>query len=290
MMTATRARTEPHGCRASRPSRPGDFGPRAWDDRAYGWAHDPYAAHRDRGAGGSSFRDRGGDDYDDHRTRDFDARAEALQEQRYRRAREYGRGGSHDDDFLPGSYGYGGEYRRDLAGLPGNHAYGYGQASYGSGFEDAALGNAARHSGVGRSGVVDHRGRGPRGYTRSDQRILEDLNERLCDDPLVDASNIDVRCEQGRIVLEGEVDDRRMKHRVEDIADAVSGAREVENRIRVAGRAPWPDAAAHQGTERRPRGEDATGASARGNKAGATGGETTAGSASPSPPQPQQPH
>ena len=37
-----------------------------------------------------------------------------------------------------------------------------------------------------------HRGRGPKGYTRSDERIREDVNDRLSDDPFVDASEIEV--------------------------------------------------------------------------------------------------
>lgn len=298
--------------RASRMSReqadPGGFGAAPWDrsgpreashtrdhDLSDPYAPDEYAFSETGGRYG-----RGGNDYDDHRARAFDARAEALQEQR-RHAGRYGHARHHDDgrggrdeDFLPGSYGYGGEYRRDLAGMPGNFAYRQGGASEGSGFEDAALRRARRHSGTGGRGwpehgrhAGDHRGRGPRGYTRSDQRILEDVSERLSDDPDVDASNIDVRCEQGRIVLEGDVQDRWMKHRAEDIADSVSGVNDVENRIRVAGRGASFDASEAQGTERRPRGEGDS-ASARGNKAGS--GEANKAVSTASNPQPQQPH
>ena len=39
----------------------------------------------------------------------------------------------------------------------------------------------------------EHRGRGPRGYTRSDERIREDVNDRLTDDGWLDASDIDVQ-------------------------------------------------------------------------------------------------
>lgn len=88
-----------------------------------------------------------------------------------------------------------------------------------------------------------YRGYGPRGYVRSDARILEDLCERLSDDPVVDARGIEVRCEAGRVILEGEVPGRWMKHRSEDIADSVSGVQDIENRLRVV-RPDGPGAAA----------------------------------------------
>ncbi len=82
-------------------------------------------------------------------------------------------------------------------------------------------------------GAQHHRGRGPRGYTRSDERIREDVNDRLTDDPYVDASDIDVIVSGGEVTLSGTVDDRRSKHRAEDIAESVSGIRHVQNNLRV---------------------------------------------------------
>ncbi len=38
----------------------------------------------------------------------------------------------------------------------------------------------------------EHRGKGPKGYARTDERIKEDVNERLTDDSMVDASEIEV--------------------------------------------------------------------------------------------------
>ena len=37
-----------------------------------------------------------------------------------------------------------------------------------------------------------HQGRGPKGYTRCDDRIREDVNDRLSDDRFVDVSEIEV--------------------------------------------------------------------------------------------------
>lgn len=80
-----------------------------------------------------------------------------------------------------------------------------------------------------------YRGRGPRNYRRSAERILEDINESLTYDPQIDASGIEVRCADGKVVLEGEVDGRWMKHRAEDIAEACAGSLDIDNRLRVRG-------------------------------------------------------
>ena len=77
-------------------------------------------------------------------------------------------------------------------------------------------------------------GRGPRGYTRSDQRVHEDICERMTEHGDLDASDIDVRCENGEVTLEGTVSDRRAKRLAEDIAGSARGVRDVQNRLRVA--------------------------------------------------------
>ena len=79
----------------------------------------------------------------------------------------------------------------------------------------------------------NHRGRGPRGYQRSDERIVEEICERLSDDPLIDASDITVRSDGGSVVLEGSVDSRVVKHRVEDIVDDCVGVAGIQNRLKV---------------------------------------------------------
>jgi osmotically-inducible protein OsmY len=84
-----------------------------------------------------------------------------------------------------------------------------------------------------RDRMISHRGKGPRNYSRSDDRIKEDINDRLSDDPFVDASDIDVTVTNGEVTLTGNVDDRSNKRRAEDLAEAVSGVKNVENRIRV---------------------------------------------------------
>lgn len=78
-----------------------------------------------------------------------------------------------------------------------------------------------------------HHGRGPKGYTRSDDRIREDVNDRLTDDWVVDATNIEVTVASGEVTLVGTVDSREAKRRAEDCAESVSGVRNVQNNLRV---------------------------------------------------------
>lgn len=78
-----------------------------------------------------------------------------------------------------------------------------------------------------------HRGRGPRDVIRSDERITDDLIQRLTRDDDIDAREILVLVENGAVTLTGEVSERRMKHLAEDLAAAVPGVREVHNRIAV---------------------------------------------------------
>jgi osmotically-inducible protein OsmY len=78
-----------------------------------------------------------------------------------------------------------------------------------------------------------HRGRGPRGYRRSDERIREDINDRLTDHPYIDATDVEVSVASGEVTLTGAVESRQAKRLAEDIAESVSGVTNVENRLRV---------------------------------------------------------
>ena len=82
-------------------------------------------------------------------------------------------------------------------------------------------------------GAAHHRGRGPRGYTRSDERIREDVSDRLADNPILDASDIEVTVSGGEVTLSGSVDSRYSKRLAEDLAEEVSGVKHVQNNLRV---------------------------------------------------------
>lgn len=110
----------------------------------------------------------------------------------------------------------------------------------------------AERGGYGR-GMTAWRDRGsqrtdPKGYVRSDERVRENVCEHLAHSGL-DVSDVSVAVADGRVVLEGTVPNRRMKHRIEDCADACVGVTDVDNRIRVAraGEAGPTSAAAPEG-------------------------------------------
>ena len=106
------------------------------------------------------------------------------------------------------------------------------RSNYGSGPGNTRFGNDATASrGEVRRG--EHQGRGPRGYQRSDDRIREDINERLTDDAMIDASEIEVAVQNREVTLTGSVRDRTEKRRAEDIAEAVSGVGHVQNNLRI---------------------------------------------------------
>jgi osmotically-inducible protein OsmY len=78
-----------------------------------------------------------------------------------------------------------------------------------------------------------HRGRGPKGYLRSDSRINEDVHDRLTDHPRLDASDITVAVENGEVTLTGFIGRRAEKRLAEDCADGVAGVKHVQNNLRV---------------------------------------------------------
>lgn len=84
--------------------------------------------------------------------------------------------------------------------------------------------------------VEHNRGRGPRGYTRSDERIREDVSDRLGDDWRLDASDIEVTVAAGEVTLSGTVGSREDKRRAEDIVDDCSGVKHVQNNLRLKDR------------------------------------------------------
>ncbi|MGH8298261.1 MAG: BON domain-containing protein [Steroidobacteraceae bacterium] len=74
---------------------------------------------------------------------------------------------------------------------------------------------------------------GPKGYQRSDERLREDISERLMQARTIDSSDVTVGVSGAKVVLEGTVPERRMKHAIEDLVDACPGVQDIENRIRV---------------------------------------------------------
>jgi osmotically-inducible protein OsmY len=105
--------------------------------------------------------------------------------------------------------------------------YGYGETErYGESF-----GTVGRNRGR-------FTGRGPKGYIRSDDRIREDVSDRLEQHGEIDATEIEIRVSNGEVTLEGTVEDRRTKRMAEDVVENCPGVKQVHNRLRVQGNAP----------------------------------------------------
>jgi hypothetical protein len=75
-------------------------------------------------------------------------------------------------------------------------------------------------------------GRGPKGFKRSDERIADDVCERIARSA-INAENVEVTVKDGEVTLTGFVDVRYDKRILEDIADDVFGVSEVHNQLRV---------------------------------------------------------
>jgi len=75
--------------------------------------------------------------------------------------------------------------------------------------------------------------RGPKGWKRSDERIHDDVCDRLSRAHGIDTGDVEVAVTDGHVTLSGTVADRRAKHAIEDLVDAVPGVQDIDNRIKV---------------------------------------------------------
>jgi osmotically-inducible protein OsmY len=134
------------------------------------------------------------------------------------------------------------------AGFTGGRAESAGTGRYETGgwTGQERFGRSMSRSGMG----GPHYGRGPRGYQRSDERIREDVCERMSECGELDASEIEVQVSNAEVTLLGTVRDRHDKRLAEDLAE-VSGVREVHNQIRVS--QPGSDAGQQQQQQQRYR-------------------------------------
>jgi hypothetical protein len=78
-----------------------------------------------------------------------------------------------------------------------------------------------------------HYGKGPKGYKRSDERILEDVCEAIASQGTIDASDVEVRVESGVVILTGTVAERRHKRALEQLAERPRGVEDVHNELRL---------------------------------------------------------
>ncbi|MGO4552371.1 BON domain-containing protein [Lysobacter sp. 2RAF19] len=77
------------------------------------------------------------------------------------------------------------------------------------------------------------RGMGPANYKRSDERIRDDIYERLTDSHVIDARGIMVDVNEGNVTLTGTVNERRMRYAAEDLVERIGGVSNINNQLRV---------------------------------------------------------
>jgi flavin-binding protein dodecin len=236
------ARVEFESADRSRPDygRYGKANDRDYEDARYGFDARDYG-RREQGTYGSGNHDFGNRDFGN---RDFGARE-------YGGYDRFDANRSLNDDYSRTDYGdpyRGRDYNRDY-GAPFAQ-----RSSYNSGYDrgpeyrSPSQSNYSTRSGpergyidqgriaeneYGRSNYQRRFGQGPRGYKRSDERIREDVCDRLGQDWDVDATEVEVSVSSGEVTLSGTIGDRDQKFRVEHLADSVSGVTEVHNQLRV---------------------------------------------------------
>lgn len=78
-----------------------------------------------------------------------------------------------------------------------------------------------------------HVGKGPHGYSRSDERIRDEIFDRLTRHGYVDATRVRVDVKNGEVILSGTVKDKMEKRMAEDTVEAVAGVKNIDNQIDV---------------------------------------------------------
>jgi len=165
------------------------------------------------------------------RDRDRDWRRDPRRDDYSWRGQEYG--GSRKD---PGS-SYDIDYERRWPDDNGESPRYFGSGSYSEGGTHFTGGYDQRGTPEPESGDAPY-GRGvfrtgPKGYQRSDERMREDISERIMHAAHVDSSDVTVNVVGGKVTLEGTVPDRYTKHYIEDLADGAPGVQDIDNRVRV---------------------------------------------------------
>ena len=145
-----------------------------------------------------------------------------------------------------GYRGYGSGFGR------GTDSYG-GAVHWGSGFGGVGVcgGYGAEtlpHAGFFDSEAWDrgpYVGLGPQGYSRSDERIREDICDELTRRRDVDPRLVVVTVRDGEVTLEGTVESLKMRRFVDDVASACIGVTQVYDRLRIehAGTTPAAETA-----------------------------------------------
>jgi hypothetical protein len=131
------------------------------------------------------------------------------------------------------------DYGSNLGFSGGTASLGFGE-DVGEAPAISAIYGGPRHEGDIRGTTAEvrrgqHAGKGPKDFRRSDERVREQICERLMADPDIDASEISLDVKDGEVTLEGNVPDRQTRRDAEECAENVMGVCQVNNRLRIAG-------------------------------------------------------
>lgn len=200
---------------------------------------DPYGSGQQQGYGSSGQYEQGGYGRSQYGQREQGGYGAGTSYQRggfrgeqqrsYGEFREPGRSGSSEwrpEESSRQRQGYGRQYESQSFDQPYPPGF---QSEFGSS-------QGASRYGSGRQGSSEyggHRGKGPKGYTRSDDRLKEVICEKLTDDPMIDASEINVEVTSQIVKLTGTVDDRSTKYEVEELIERCGGVKDIDNQLRV---------------------------------------------------------
>jgi hypothetical protein len=191
-----------------------------YDREEYGNTFSNDNEHYGSGSGGGQW-DRYYKAYDPARYDRYEKTKHKLNEDN-----DMGNGRNNSPDF---------DIRRDFEQGKGYASYGGSEGAddnYGSQNENSdRTGESAWTSST--KNYVDQSGKVSQDNGLSDERIKENVCERLYEDASVDATRIDVLVKECKVILSGIVSRKEVSHRAEDIAASVSGVNDVENRLEV---------------------------------------------------------
>jgi len=218
----------------------GQAGASAWRDDESRYASDREYWERQAGRNQADRSDTYGDTYQEAEDT-FHGRLSNDQDD-YDRRSLYGTGGGNYagiDDYAPLSRMRGGGFYAE-----DDHRHEYAHRSPRTPLR-GTLGGYDPHRPVGNRSYASsygygsneyqnsHRGRGPKGYERSDERLREIICERLTDDPWIDASEVSIDVVNKTVRLTGWVDNRQTKYEIEELIERSTNVREIDNQLRV---------------------------------------------------------
>ena len=83
---------------------------------------------------------------------------------------------------------------------------------------------------------VDFRGKGPKGFVYSDEKIRDTVCEVLARDSRIDATEVEVEVKEGLVFLQGSVDSRQTKRLAEMMIEDLHGVKDVINQLKLQSR------------------------------------------------------